>query len=92
MSSRGANPDGTVRIRGNEEAIRAFEEVKAAIEHLLGAETVPVRVSTVGAPRHAAPWRALRRATLRVRTDWQAGDGELAAGDAKCPKRAILQA
>ena len=55
-------PDGTARVRWNEyagdereEAIRAFEEVEAAIEHFPGAETVLVRVASVGALRSAYP-------------------------------------
>ena len=55
-------PDGTARVRWNEyasdereEAIRAFEEVEAAIEHFPGAETVLVRVASVDALRSAYP-------------------------------------
>ena len=55
-------PDGTARVRWNEyardereEAIRAFEEVEAAIEHFPGAETVLVRVASVDALRTAYP-------------------------------------
>ena len=54
--------DGTARVRWNEyagdereEAIRAFEEVEAAIEHFPGAETVLVRVASVEALRSAYP-------------------------------------
>ena len=55
-------PDGTARVRWNEyardereEAIRAFEEVEAAIDHFPGAETVLVRVASVDALRSAYP-------------------------------------
>ena len=56
-------PDGAARVRWNEygadereEAIRAFEEVEAAIEHFPGsAETVLVRVASVDALRSAYP-------------------------------------
>ena len=55
-------PDGTARVHWNEyagdereEAIRAFEEVEAAIEHFPGAETVLVRVASVDALRSAYP-------------------------------------
>ena len=55
-------PDGTARVRWNEyasdereEAIRAFEEVEAAIVHFPGAETVLVRVASVDALRSAYP-------------------------------------
>ena len=55
-------PDGTARVRWNEyagdereEAIRAFEEVEAAVEHFPGAETVLVRVASVDALRSAYP-------------------------------------
>ena len=55
-------PDGTARVRWNEyawdereEAIRAFEEVEAAIEHFPGAETVLVRVASVDSLRSAYP-------------------------------------
>ena len=67
--------DGTARVRWNEyadddheEAISTFVEVEAAIEHFPGAGMVLVRGSTVGALRPAAPWRAVKRATLWVRT------------------------
>ena len=58
-------PDGAARVRWNEyggdereEAIRAFEDVEAAIEHfpgVPGAETVLVRVASVDALRSAYP-------------------------------------
>ena len=55
-------PDGTARVRWNEyagdereEAIRAFEEVEAAIGHFPGAETVLVRVASVDSLRSAYP-------------------------------------
>ena len=55
-------PDGAARVHWNEyardereEAIRAFEEVEAAIEHFPGAETVLVRVASVDALRSAYP-------------------------------------
>ena len=55
-------PDGAARVRWNEyagdereEAIRAFEEVEAAIEHFPGAETVLVRVASVDSLRSAYP-------------------------------------
>ena len=54
--------DGAARVRWNEyasdereEAIRAFEEVEAAIEHFPGAETVLVRVASVDSLRSAYP-------------------------------------
>ena len=63
------------RIRWNEyandeheEAISTFVEAEAAVQHFPGAELVLIRVSTVGALRPAAPWRAVKRATLWVRT------------------------
>ena len=64
-------PNGTARAHRNEyandereEAISTFVEVEAAVEHFPGAEIVLARVSTVGALRPAAPWRAVKRATL----------------------------
>ena len=54
--------DGAARVRWNEyardereEAIRAFEEVEAAIEHFPGAETVLVRVASVDSLSSAYP-------------------------------------
>ena len=55
-------PDDVARVRWNEyaerereEAILAFEEVEAAIEHFPGADTVLVRVASVDALRDAYP-------------------------------------
>ena len=55
-------PDGGARVRWNEyadyereEAIRAFEEVEAAIEHFPGADTVLVRVASIETLRDAYP-------------------------------------
>ena len=55
-------PDGGARARWNEyadyereEAIRAFEEVEAAIEHFPGADTVLVRVASIDTLRDAYP-------------------------------------
>lgn len=57
-----SSPDGAARVRWNEyaanereEAISAYEEVEAAIDHFPGADTVLVRVSSVEALRSAYP-------------------------------------
>lgn len=55
-------PNDVARVRWNEyaedereEAIRAFEEVEAAIEHFPGADTVLVRVASIETLRDAYP-------------------------------------
>ena len=57
-----ASPDGAARVRWNEyaddereQAIAAYEDVEAAIDHFPGADTVLVRVSSVEALRSAYP-------------------------------------
>ena len=86
--------DGVARVRWNEyaesereEAIRAFEEVEAAIEHFPGADTVLVRVASIDSPARRVPELLRRRPTVRGRAQLRhrLTTGKSATGDGRQP-------